>query len=160
MMVNDLAMKSIKVFQYIEEIDSFIVTEEYRKIADYLNLTEWNPVVWIGRLFILDNDFGEHWFDNWEFREQRKADAEKLGIPYEELMIIDPERFKNDQDGPCHTPELRKQFWTDVLKSLELSYELLFAEARMMNERIKNIYPDEYLMDLEERIAELRTKHG
>jgi hypothetical protein len=45
-------------------------------------------------------------------------------------MVIDPDRFKNSDDGPCHTPELRKRFWTDVLKSLELSYDLLFAQAR------------------------------
>jgi hypothetical protein len=25
-------------------------------------------VVWIARLSILDNDSGEHWFDNWELR--------------------------------------------------------------------------------------------
>ena len=153
-------MKSIKIFQYIQELDSFIVTDEYRKIAEYLNLAEWNPVVWIGRLFILDNDYGEHWFDNWDLREQKKADAERLGIAYDELMIIDPERFKNDRDGPCHTPELRKQFWTDVLKSLELNYDLLFEEARMMNEGIKDILPDEYIIDLEERMAKLRTKNG
>jgi hypothetical protein len=152
-------MNSVKIFQYIQELDSFIVTDKYRKIAEYLNLTEWNPVVWIGRLFILDNDYGEHWFDNWNLREQKKADAERLGIPCDELMIIDPERFKDDRDGPCHNPELRKQFWTDVLKSLELSYDLLFEEARMMNEGIKDILPDEYLIALEARIAELRTKN-
>jgi hypothetical protein len=152
-------MNSVKIFQYIQELDSFIVTDEYRKIAEYLNLTEWNPVVWIGRLFILDNDYGEHWFDNWDLREQKQADAERLGILYDELMIIDPERFKDDRDRPCHNPELRKQFWTDVLKSLELSYDLLFEEARIMNEGIKDILPDEYLIDLEERIAELRAKN-
>lgn len=134
-------MKYIKIFQYIEELDCFIVTDEYRKIADHLGLTEWNPVVWVGRLFTLDNDYGEHWFDNWNLREEKKSDAEKLGIAYDELMIIDPDRFKNDRDGPCHTPEIRKRFWIDVLTNLELSYELLFEEARFMNERIKEVIP-------------------
>jgi hypothetical protein len=151
-------MKSVKVFQYIEELDAFIITDEYRKIADYLNLTEWNPVVWIGRLFILDNDFGEHWFDNWDLREEKKADAERLGIAYNELMIIHPDRFQDGRDGPCHSSALRKQFWTDVLRSLEISYDLLFAEARVMNEGIKELLPDAYIADLEERIAGLRRE--
>jgi hypothetical protein len=153
-------MKPVKVFQYIKELDAFIVTDEYRKIADHLNLSEWNPVVWIGRLFILDNDFGEHWFDNWDLREARKADAERLSIADDELMIINPDRFQDGRDGPCHSPALRKQFWTDVLKSLEISDDLLFAEAREMNERNKGILPDEYIVDLEERIAKLRTGNG
>ena len=151
-------MKSIKVFKYIEELDCFIVTDRYREIADYLGLSEWNPVVWIGRLFILDNDYGEHWFDNWQLREVKEPDALRLDIPYDELMIIDPDRFKNDRDGPCHSREIRKIFWTDVLKSLELSYELLFEEARAMNERIKEILPDEYKVDLEGRKARQRAE--
>ena len=62
-------MDKSKVFQYIPELDAFTVTDEYRVIADTLGLTEWNPVVWIGRLFTRDEDFGEHWFDNWDERE-------------------------------------------------------------------------------------------
>ncbi len=150
-------MKTVKVFQYIEELDAFIITDEYRRIADYLNLTEWNPVVWIGRLFIMDNDLGEHWFDNWDLREEKKADAERLGIAYDELMIINPDRFQDGRDGPCHSPALRKQFWTEVLKGLEISYDLLFAEARAMNEGIKELLPDEYIVDLEGRITVIKT---
>jgi hypothetical protein len=30
--------------------------------------------------------------------------AEKRGIAYEDLLIIDPERFQDGADGPCHTP--------------------------------------------------------
>ena len=70
-------------------------------------------------------------------------------------MIVDPERFQNGKDGPCHTPELRKRFWTDVLRSLELSYELLFAEARVCNEARLDYLQDEYIPDLEERIERL-----
>ncbi len=148
--------KYLRVFRYVEEIDCFIVSEEYRNVADYLGLTEWNPVVWIGRLFTLDNDFGEHWFDNWDLREQKKVESERLGIPYEDLMIIDPDRFKNDDDGPCHTPEIRKRFWTDVLGSFELSYDLLFEEARLVNMRIKEVAPELYIEDLEDRIEKVK----
>ncbi|MCI0487974.1 MAG: hypothetical protein L0229_15395 [Blastocatellia bacterium] len=148
-------MLFLKVFDFIKELDCFIVTDEYRRVADYLGLSEWNPVVWIGRLFILDNDYGEHWFDNWNLREEKKPAAEKSGFAYEELLIIDPDRFKNDRDGPCHPPELRKRFWTDVLRSLELSYDLLFEEARRSNERMKEILPEEYIEDLEQRIVQV-----
>ena len=149
-------MKSLKIFRYIEELDCFVVTDEYSQVAKYLGLTEWNPVVWIGRLFTLDNDYGEHWFDNWDLREEKKADAEKLGIAYEDLMVVHPDRFVNSDDGPCNTPEIRKKFWTDVLSSLELSFDLLFEKARLTNERTKEIDPEAYIEDLEERIAELK----
>jgi hypothetical protein len=151
-----MASTSLKVFQYIADLDCFVVTEQYRRIADELGLFERSPVVWIGRLFLLDNDFGEHWFDNWELREQLRPEAEKRGIAYEDLLIIDPERFQNGADGPCHTPELRKRFWTDVLQSLELSYDLLFAEARTMNAANQQWAPESYLPDLEQRIERIQ----
>jgi hypothetical protein len=114
-------MATVHVFKYIEQLDAFVVTDKYRHLADRLGLTEWNPVVWIGRLFTLDNDYGEHWFDNWDEREALAGDAQKFGIASDELMILVPDRLKNDNDGPCHAPAFRKQFWTDVLSSLELS---------------------------------------
>jgi hypothetical protein len=117
-------------------------------------------VVWIGRLFTLDNDYGEHWFDNWDEREALEDKAHKLGIASDQVMIIVPDRFKNDYDGPCHTPAFRKQFWTDVLKSLELSYDTLFEEARLNNATIKAYLPDEYIVDLEARIAAIQTRVG
>jgi hypothetical protein len=58
-------MPTVRVFTYIDQLDAFVVTDQYRDLADRLGLTEWNPVVSIGRLFTLDNDYGEHWFDNW-----------------------------------------------------------------------------------------------
>jgi hypothetical protein len=148
-------MPSVRVFNYVDAIDSFIVTEEYRYLADYLGLTEWHPVVWIGRLFALDNDYGEHWFDNWEEREAAAARAAELGIDASDLMIVRPDRLANGYDGPCHSSEVRKRFWTDVLKSLELSYELLFEKARETNARMKKVLPDEYIDDLERRIHEI-----
>ena len=144
--------KTIRIFDYVDDLDCFVVSKEYRRIADYLGLSEWNPVVWIGRLFMLDNDYGEHWMDNWDLRDKLEPEAQKRGIPYEELMVIAPDRMKNDADGPCHTSQVRKMFWTDVLKSLELSYEIVFEEARSANAHIREIIPDEYIADLEQRI--------
>jgi hypothetical protein len=151
---------TIKVFRYLEELDAFVVTPEYDEIARTLGLWEWSPVVWIGRLFILDNDYGEHWFDNWDLREEKGLD--------ESYFLIDPWRFENSKDGPCHTAEFRKRFWTDVLKSLELSLDLLFDEARAFNERDRELmeqYPEhawaeDYIPDLEDRIQRLRERFG
>lgn len=149
-------MPRIKVFKYIEQLDAFVPTEEYRQIADRIGLMEWNPVVWIGRLFMLDNDYGEHWFDNWEERETLEEKAKKLGIQSHQLLIVVPDKFKNDKDGPCHPPKIRKRFWTDVLKSLELSYDTLFEEARFLNAQAKEYGSDEFIDDLENRINRIR----
>ncbi len=51
-------MATIRIFNYIHDLDAFVVTDEFRTLADRLHLTEWHPVVWIGRLFTLDNDVG------------------------------------------------------------------------------------------------------
>lgn len=151
---------TIKVFEYVPEVDAFKATCEYREIADTLGLAEWNPVVWIGRLFMLDNDYGEHWFDNERLRKDR-------GLS-EEFFVIEPERFKNDADGPCNTPGIRKQFWTDVLKSLELSLDLLFEKARQLNARThkwieespeRRQFEDMFISDLDERIADVRNRY-
>jgi repressor LexA len=149
-------MSTVRVFTYIPQLDAFVVTDQYRALADRLGLTEWHPVVWIGRLFTLDNDYGEHWFDNWEEREALADAARQLGIAPEELLIIAPDRLKNDADGPCHTAAFRTQFWTDVLKSLELSYDTLFEEARRGNAERRTVLPEAYIPDLEERIAAIR----
>lgn len=113
--------RTVTIFRYIEELDAFVVTDEYKKIAEALGLAEWHPAVWIGRLFTLDNDYGEHWFDNWEEREAHSTQAAQLGIDVGDLLIVVPERLAGGDDGPCNPPELRKRFWTDILKSLELS---------------------------------------
>lgn len=153
-------MSRVRIFHYIEPLDAFVVTDEYRRIAEQLGLTEWHPAVWIGRLFTMDNDFGEHWFDNWDERQALEAQAAEMGIDSTDLMILVPERLANGNDGPCHPPELRKRFWTDVLKSLELSFDLLFEEARFLNDRIKEILPDEVIEDLEERIVKIQATLG
>ncbi len=152
-----MTSKTISIFRYLDDLDCFVVSDEYRQIADQLGLTEWSPVIWIGRLFMLDNDYGEHWFDNWELREQLESEAIQRGLAYEELLIIDPERFQNGKDGPCHSPEVRKRFWTDVLRSLALSYDLIFDEARAFNQERLRSMPDEHIPDLEARISTLRA---
>ena len=146
----------IKIFQYIENLDAFHVTKEYAAISDKIGLREWNPVVWIGRLFALDNDYGEHWFDNWELRQER-------GLEEGQWLLIDPDRFQDGRDGPCHTPAFRKRFWTNVLESLTLDLELLFDEARALNaQRFALGEPDtveadeDLITDLEARIQSLR----
>lgn len=128
-------MRRVKVFEYDERVDAFVVGAIFEQLSDDLGLTEWSPVVWIGRLFTMDNDFGEHWFDNWDERDEREGPASELGIDTQDLLIVKPERFADRRDGPCNTPELRKRFWTDVLDSLSLSPELLFDKARAVNER-------------------------
>lgn len=151
--------KTIKILKYVESLDCFIVTNEYKEVSDFLGLSEWNPVVWIGRLFLLDNDFGEHWFDNWDLRDEKEKLAKSLGIDYEELMIVNPWRFQNGKDGPCHSDEFRQRFWTDVLKSLELSYELLFDKARLVNsERKESNEFDRPIQDLEQRIEQIKAR--
>ena len=146
----------VEVFKYIDDLDCFIINSDYKKITDLLGLTEWNEAVWLGRYFLLDNDFGEHWFDNWELREQIEEKAKGLGFSSDELLVIDPERFKNNVDGPCHTDFERKRFWTDVLKSLKLSYETIFDEARKVN-TLRDKQDEDYLADLEKRIESLKA---
>jgi hypothetical protein len=164
-------VKPLRVFRYLSEVDAFIVTTEYRELATLLGLAEWNPVVWIGRLFALDNDFGEHWFDNADALADRAPLAERLGHDVGSLLVLDPERFKDGLDGPCHPPELRARFWRDVLASLELSPELLFSEARHVKAGFERLfeqnpeyradpdYREQYIDDLDVRIETWIDQH-
>lgn len=156
--------QTLKIFRYVEELDAFIPTPEFLDVARFLGLEEWNPVVWIGRLFTLDNDYGEHWFDNWDLREEKREGAEAMGLDPSELLIVDPERFQDGRDGPCNPPEIRKRFWTEVLRSLELSYGLLIKKARKRHAWLREKIPADmlsnfgYLPDLEDRIAQLEER--
>ena len=149
----------IRVFDYLPELDAFVVASAFGDIADTLGLTEWHETVWIGRYLMLDNDYGEHIFDNWELREERATKAEAMGIDPERLMIIDPTRLQSGQDGPCHTDEERKRFWTDVLQSLHLSLDTIISEAWKENERRKQSGWEEVIEDLEERIERVQKNH-
>ena len=42
-------MPTVRVFKYIEQLDAFVVTDDYRHLTEQLGLIEWHPVVWIGR---------------------------------------------------------------------------------------------------------------
>lgn len=156
----ELEFKYVKIFDYLPELDAFKITKEYNYISRSIHLREWNPAVWIGRFFLLDNDYGEHWFDNWEEREElAQKIAEKHNLPpkcndyteilvrwhdkinstiknnyavdcLENLFIVNPARFTPRHAEPCHTDEQRKRFWTDACKSLHLSLETIFEEAR------------------------------
>jgi hypothetical protein len=86
-------MKTVKIFEYINQLDCFIVNPNYKVLADKLGLTEWNEVVWIGRYFLMDNDNGEHWFDNWNDRDKIAEKAKLLGIDYNNLLVISPDSF-------------------------------------------------------------------
>lgn len=105
----------------------------------------------------LDNEYGEHWFDNWDEREALAEATQHLGIAPDTLLILVPDRFKNAVDGPCHAAAFRKQFWTDVLASLRLSYDTLFTLARQYNAEARAYHPDDYIADLEERIAAIKA---
>ena len=140
----------IKIFHYIPELDCFTIHPYYKSIANDLGLNEWHEAVWVGRLFSLDNDYGEHWFDNWELREALGEKAKQMGIHSNDLLIIDPARFKNEKDGPCHTDDERLNFWRDVLISLHLSPDTIFAEARKLN--LERVGQEEQIPHLEERI--------
>ena|SRR5579872_3472555 len=91
----------------------------------------------------------------WDLRTKIEKETNSLGIDPSGIFIIDPNRFKNDVDGPCHSDKQRLQFWTDVLKSLHLSYAVLFEEARHINEERRLYSEDDFIVDLEERIGKI-----
>ena len=116
----------------------------------------------------MDNDYGEHWFDNWALRDERRYLAEKVGIPLEKMMVIDPDRFKDELDRPCNPPELRKEFWQNVLATLSLDLEFLFSKARQLNAKARNLetehpdYPHSQALppeELEARIHAIRQAY-
>jgi len=142
--MNQLQNIRFKVFDYLEELDCFRVNKKFKEVVDEMLLSEWSGVEWIGRYFTLDNDYGEHWFDNWVQREAVAGKVKSLGFEDEsELLIIDPKRLANYADGPCHSDEARKQFWHDVLYNLELSLQTLANECRLRaNEYDSEISPE------------------
>src|SRR5262249_28667709 len=92
-----MPVAAVRVFQYLQELDAFLPTTEYAALADELGLEDPTPIVWIGRLLTLDNNYGEHWFDNWEERQAIDRDrVTELGLDpdiIDQLLIIVPERF-------------------------------------------------------------------
>lgn len=152
---------TVHVFRYIPQLDAFLPSAEYKKVADRLGLTEWNPVVFIGRYFYGDRDAGEHWFDNWKGREKIAKKAKKLGYDPHNLLVIDPKWFAyNPPDQDRHPSRLRKQFWTDVLMHMRLSLDFLFEEARHINNQEKKgeFIVNRPIKDLEKRIKQLEKE--
>ena len=150
----------MRVFNHRPDLDSFEVTPEFLEVARDLGLEEWHAAVFIGRSFAMDNDFGEHWFDNWDARDTKRETAERQGVDADQLLLIDPARFCHGRNGPCHPAPLRALFWRDVLLSLDLSPELLFAEALHRHAQLESLIAagrsdlePERIPDLEVRIA-------
>ena len=150
----------IQVFQFVPELDAFVCTPLYVRIARALRIVEWNPSVWIGRLFCMDNDYGEHWFDN-EVTQATIDRAYAMGFTWP--CRLDPDRFKDDENGPCHTPEMRRRFWSDVVRTFRLSWSTLVAQALENNEKClkAEILPESdddhegYVPDIQARIDNL-----
>lgn len=44
-------MQHITRFRFIDDLECVVVSAAYLRSADQLGSTEWNAVVWIGRLF-------------------------------------------------------------------------------------------------------------
>src|SRR5687767_5301847 len=78
-------MDFLKVFDYLPDLDCFIVNPKFQDIVTRLGLAEWTPVVWICRYLILDNDYGEHVFDNWDERDALVKLAKEKGISLEKV---------------------------------------------------------------------------
>ena len=88
----------IKVFDYLSELDCFVVRKEFKDLMERLGLSEWTPVVWLGRLFCMDNDFGEHWHDRWDERELVVKKAKELGMVVKQCVIeINGEKYDEDE---------------------------------------------------------------
>ena len=76
--------RSIKVFNYFHSLDCFVMTREYLSIAERLGFDGWEAGAWIGRLCALDNDFGEHVFDNHSERDALARKARERGYDPED----------------------------------------------------------------------------
>jgi hypothetical protein len=68
------------------------------------------------------------------------------------------ERLKNDYDGPCHTVEERKRFWTDVLSSFELSIDTIINEAQKLNSQ-REINDEDFVADLNAKIEAVKNAY-
>lgn len=151
----------IKVFDYHPQLECLTFTPGFEQMSLDLGLCEWHPGVWLGRLFCMDNDFGEHWFDNWDERERLAKKKEELGIEgpdYDDMMIVLPRRFQDGRDGPCHEADFRRLFWLDVLRHLTLDFELVADEARRVNDRELSLRTGDHVRKLSSKIESWRER--
>ena len=140
----------MKLFIHHADVGGFTYTPEYKELLEVLDLGWWDGRAWLGRLFSMDNDVGEHWMDNDELVEARADLAARAGLDLHELMVPDPERMTGGRDGPCNTTEFRMRFWTEVLACLDLSEQLIIDSARAWHGQVSS---DEEVAALEQRIA-------
>ena len=147
----------MKLFLHHADVGAFTYTAEYKELLEVLDLGWWEGRAWLGRLFSLDNDVGEHWMDNDELVEARADLAARAGLDLDELMVPDPERMVDGRDGPCNTTEFRMRFWTEVLACLDLSEQLIIDSARALHGRCSSA---EEIAELEERIAAWQQKRA
>lgn len=119
----------------------FSVHPDFARVVELLDMYEWSPVVWLGRLLLMDEDFGEHIFDAWDERDALRPKIAELGLgrllgDYGEFaLIVRPEVFVGRRDGPCNTNAARFAFWADVLSSLSLSAATMLECARSHHRR-------------------------
>lgn len=119
----------------------FSVQPDFARVVELLDMVEWSPVVWLGRLLLMDEDFGEHIFDAWDERDALVPKIEELGLGnllgnYGEFaLIVRPEVFIGRRDGPCNTNAARFAFWTDILSSMSLSAATMLECARSHHRR-------------------------
>jgi hypothetical protein len=147
----------MKLFIHHADVGGFTYTPEYKELLEALDLGWWDGRAWLGRLFSMDNDVGEHWMDNDELVEARADLAARAGLDLHELMVPDPERMADGSDGPCNTTEFRMRFWTEVLACLDLSEQLIIDSARAWHGLVSSA---EEVAALEERIAAWQQKRA
>ena len=147
----------MKLFIHHPAVGGFTYTAEYKELLEVLDLGWWDGRAWLGRLFSMDNDVGEHWMDNDELTEARASQAGRAGLDLHELMVLDPERMADGRDGPCNTTEFRMRFWTEVLAGLDLSEQLIIDSARAWHGQVSSA---EEVAALEGRIASWQQKRA
>lgn len=141
----------MRVFVFHPRLQAFTYSPPYEELTTLLEL-DWESRAWIGRLFSMDNDVGEHWLDNDDFVDSVREEAESMGLDPDRLVLmrIDPSRMVDGRDGPCHTPELRLRFWNEVLASLDLSPEIIHDYAKSFHGKYSS--PEEWA-EIERRFA-------
>jgi hypothetical protein len=133
---------TVKVFHYVDALDCFVLDELYAQIAGKLGFAGRPAGEWIGRYLAPGNLSDGNLFGSPSAALQEKAG--QLGLANDELFVIDAGEFD------------RKKFLADVLRSLELSLEMIYSEAVKAN---SNRDPDDkcFVADLEPRFAELKS---
>jgi hypothetical protein len=147
---------SLKLFLHHADVGAFTYRPEYVELCEVLEYG-WECRAWLGRLFSMDNDVGEHWMDNESLVEARADLAVRAGLDPDLLMLPDPERMADGRDGPCNTTEFRMRFWTEVVACLVLSDQLIIDGARAFHGRCSSA---EKVAALEQRIAAWQQKRA